>query len=1061
MAPSNTPSLFVETRLDLDEAFPGSTIELDISSSTSTNASFRSSGRRALPNVSSYEHEDAFASRRLASDSSIFFRRAQRSPRAFLWRIIDERNVLEIQTIDLSQDRAVQSDASLTLRLRFPNSIRPYGVAFADPEDRDALAAFVLTTPGDLYTLNLKREMFVKPVATETSAMEWCKLFQPTAFSFRTPYKLFAVSTLELVVSLHDGSLMRLVRKPGDDGSNWRDTFFQHGGGFWGLGGLIPFQGHNTVRFDGLDLEATTSAELLLSPDGKHFITVGLDHMLRTWNIITGKIGVEIDLLGNSVEVEKKTAQYLIDPSQTQIMQLVDMSNNDGILYYVVAFSTKGQQFKVWGILDGDAGAIGVRDMCDEVCLMPPLDDLMDASVWTMEEFHVNPGNHWRETELWLRARSGPMSKVYTLKFDLFASTNDLQQTWQNNWVSVDPSGSSISSLNELVPFVPEAGAISTTPTESAAEQWIDFLFYPGRFSKETLATALNVWNSKMTALANRANNRQSSGRPVKQQIVDAVLSAASSQRQTSHLNDFYQQEAAISAAWRSFYELVRDLQKRKTEHISFVYDRAEGVPWLISADSVSPIRECSDIEVMRFNSNLLTKATSLPPSHPLLRVIGDSTDRHAATLLHAARQFRQNLPKYLHSTLKAAVAVEVLEEPSESIIDRLQAFDSRTSICTLVSDDDYAKLTEILQELGGYEELDNTMFMAVIDKLGEQIQGSGGRLSICRYGAKELITGTRETIRTAMETLLDLLVLVVFLALELEPSDLSPQFNAEDLFVELVAQLRDHLLLEWMSSTMRSTPSSSSSSRRRGSAARESRPSLFASSSPTASALEGESHSAHTVMESIFIGDWSAIAASTDEPRSRLLTYWCRAWTYGPDLGRNYDEIAAHVLSHLVRYGDVQLATDFEKFVLTTPWAGYVKGRLAVLRGEYDKAALLFTRSSFGLGKFGNPPILDVTLTNFKPSATLTCTLGIVHDSWTKKSAHTSPLDSCHTINTSSRSLTRSRHIHTSSRSPIWLSNQSALQRKRYQTIRKLTSCTASSLHASQHNVSTKHTQP
>lgn len=208
MADTPVPCLYQETRLNLDSAT--SAVPLP-THSASTSVS-------RPPPEPTIEAEDEFARRYLATEASIHFRRKNKYPRSFLWRILNERRLLELQSVDLIQDRYNKGEAVLTLALNFPHPIQPFGIAFADPEQRDALNVFVLTIANELYTLTIHKDFFVRPSAVEPGVGNWCKIFAPSAFSFRFPYRLVATSAHELVLSLHDGGLLRLTRKPGDDG---------------------------------------------------------------------------------------------------------------------------------------------------------------------------------------------------------------------------------------------------------------------------------------------------------------------------------------------------------------------------------------------------------------------------------------------------------------------------------------------------------------------------------------------------------------------------------------------------------------------------------------------------------------------------------------------------------------------------------------------------------------------------------------------------------------------------------------------------------------------------
>jgi nuclear pore complex protein Nup160 len=164
--------------------------------------------------------ETEFSKKYLASSASIYCRKHQKGPRNFLWRILDDESTLSIQSIDISRE-AQEVEAPYTLHLVFPDAIKPSGVVFADSEEHEPLTVFALTKKtNDLYTITLRPEFFVNPTATEGNTRDWCHTFQPAAFIYRYPHRLAALGPADLLVSLHDGGLLRLVKKPTDDGAH-------------------------------------------------------------------------------------------------------------------------------------------------------------------------------------------------------------------------------------------------------------------------------------------------------------------------------------------------------------------------------------------------------------------------------------------------------------------------------------------------------------------------------------------------------------------------------------------------------------------------------------------------------------------------------------------------------------------------------------------------------------------------------------------------------------------------------------------------------------------------
>lgn len=162
--------------------------------------------------------ESTFAREHLATDASVYFRPDGRYPRSFLWRLLDDRKALEIQSVDLSEDVKEKTEALLTLVLRFPAAIRPFCIGFADSEDKDAIDIFAITTTNELWTLTLLKDYFVRLKSTEDMPPGWCKSAQLSLLMSSKSYRLFVSTSRELFASLEDGGVVRLIRQAGDDG---------------------------------------------------------------------------------------------------------------------------------------------------------------------------------------------------------------------------------------------------------------------------------------------------------------------------------------------------------------------------------------------------------------------------------------------------------------------------------------------------------------------------------------------------------------------------------------------------------------------------------------------------------------------------------------------------------------------------------------------------------------------------------------------------------------------------------------------------------------------------
>jgi DNA repair protein RAD51/nuclear pore complex protein Nup160 len=939
MATGGGACLYQEARLNIEPAFPGSTISLTLPALVASTFGARTQPKRTIITEQySGQDEDAFARRHLASDGGLFFRRHHQYPRSFLWRILDNRKVLEIQSVDLEQDATHDVEANLTLLLQFTAPIRPFCVAFAEPDDRDVLTVFAITSANEFYTITLHREFFMKPAASELDIDDWCKRSTLNALTFRLPYRLVARSSDELLITLDNGGILYLTKKNKED-VIWDEAIYQQESWLGSLRGILTLKGPQTVQFETTELYSSAAAAVAFSPDPdrEHIITVCLDHKLRAWNRSTGKPGMQKDILGESERPNDRTAHYLINPSQSQLMQIVNTPGRAGDgTYHVVTYSPKQHQFKFWAVRDADAAEQGIYDAQPEFNFVPPVDTLMNTSVWTLEEFFLIPGSGWKGTQLWLRARSGPSCRVYSLKFNLFDDAKTLAATWEKDWVSVDSGPLSIEGLrqNPSNPGEWDPEAIDLFEVD-LTQKWLEFLFFPERFTPATLEAALVVYRKGLE----RGQNAQSASRgSLKERICGAVGTFATlEQGGDVERTDF---ERSLAAQWQAYYGLVKDLHKRRAEYLSLAYDDEREMPWIVLSDHLSAVRECAVSEVIALNASTLSSVKTLPA--PLRKMLDQKPNRkldktlEVSRLLIAAASFRKNLPTTFQSQLQREVNSELLQSRSLSIVDRMELMEQNSDLSRQVSDEDVVTLVE---ELGmDMKDVRNDTFLGAMEILGEEEKGRAPRnKQIARFGLHALVRVSQETLEARYNILLDLLVLILFMQFE---EDLADDFDPSLLFAEIIDGLKDCTLLRWLAGIVWSNPtttgpSSENSMKQLDDASRKSR-----KSSTTQTVLEG------------LLGHRSFELAFPNTLKTNLLTYWSRVWLAQIFKGMSYEAALEDVMGILLMQKEYLLASQFSKFMSDDNWATYLKGRMHLALGENALASICFQKAAFNLGK-------------------------------------------------------------------------------------------------------------
>lgn len=929
------PCLYQEVRLSPGPASPSSVLHID------TQSSSRSASRKRPFDEIGAIDEESYARKNLASEASVFFRHKGKLPRSFLWRVLDGRQLLQLQSVDLMQERkSATNDSVLSYHIAFPAPISPGGVAFADAEETDALDVFVLTTGNELYTITLKKDLLTQRSAPKDFDSSTCvRKHILSSLSFRRPYRFVAVSGLELLISLHDGGLMRLERRSHERGGEWKETYFSEGGWSGTLRGLIPLKRHQTIRYGELELEPAAAAVMAKSLDGGYIWTVGLDHTLTAWDAGTGKVAARCDLLGEKQDLEgqKRQLQYAIPAEQGSLLRVIPFPSRGrstalakmhaGNSYYLLVYSPKERTFKLYNVTTTTEPtrdeAPDMRDVLNGGRLSLPFDELLDTNLWRLEEFHINPGELWENTQIWARVRSGPTCKVFTLNFDLFDETgginDDLQRIWETGWSVVDPGPLSPDRLREAA----DCPVLHTNSTTTLTEEWLEYLLYPGRFAEACLETALSSYRKRRKLPSSSGKGLGSAKQSLKERLSTSVSSRIMFHRLPNDTPDYNRYHADLQAQWSGLHSILLDLHNQRSEFLSLALDHETGLAWSVHADLVAPVRSNDRLELLDLNADFEVDPGEVGDVEFFEdRIYQSEDDRNSAILIAAARQFTFSLPvEFMQTFRKDAIQETVDVQNNSQKLNNADAFFEKTDVGAEVTEMACQALESALEPLNGVQGIDNNVFLAVLLLLDDDASGgpkTGSGYELNRYGGKLTITAAQQFIQQTESVLVNLLALVAFLKGDYEAEDLDPGFDPVRLYDAIMPRLKQIELRHWLA---------------RNVCFEESHGELILT----------------TVFEYLFIGDWKAPALQ-DLTFPERLTQWSRQWAFA-ELKHGF---ADNVFAVLLRSGFYDLATDFTQFLQSSPWTTYLQARLQLAVGEYELAAIGFHNAAEGLARPG-----------------------------------------------------------------------------------------------------------
>lgn len=964
LTPSTSLTLFKEISLGNAVVSNLTTVQIEVPQTASGASTFTSLGRNSrsrrrvltsLP-TTTFKDEEEYSKNTLVTSSSIYFSEGNKYPRSIQWRILRDRTVLELRSADLNKRDGETREASVVLQLIFPSPLRKGCVALTDAEYSDFINVFVVTKELDLLTFTLARDFFCYAAASEGDIGNWCKVFRPASFHISQPHRLIAEKPEQVVVSLCDGRLLNLTRVSGADGSLWRES--AHGQGKWAamLGGLVRWQGNNTVKYDGESLDAETATSLALSPDGKHVYAVCLNHTFKVWSFERDRSVFATDLAGQERDIQE-TPKLELDPgalNRIQIFKAVD--GLDGEEYYIMTYSPQDLgQFKIWAIRDPNEGAHGVRDLFPEYALRAPDPDPSPESkdIWTVVDFRVTPGGP-EGMKIWVLLKSNSQHRLYSLPFSL----ENLTQIWKGSW-----SMTASETIDRFRPF----DYLDTEP-KVVTELWLDVIFSPGRYPATVIATALSMYCS-----AKRITAKADPKLSFRNRLAAIVTSHVPLHRSDDGGMDLKRHCEDINQEWLIFWQDIRDLNNTRWKVQSLAYDEMGDIPWIVFTDGFAAVRDCSRLEKLAHNSPTADPEDEGEEAKPSIESLSRELDgtyqepygpEQLADLAHvvqAAAAFRKAFGCPLKRTYNAILVAELWQDSLYSVPARMASLHERFNFDEEIGVAEAADLDDGLNtRLGGYWGLYTTDFLAIINELPQVMVAEVSGLICTKLGLKVLLDGAFEMINLHERILIDLLVLVVFIHVESEREQTPlPDFDAAKIYLLLLEELRKYQLMQWLGRNVRAQKNNLPEDLGgRILAARENR-------------REKGTHSFqmvfNTVLEDLFVVDVKPQSCTHQSQRTALthsildILKWI---TGGNEPAITLDIVLVHIQCNLLANDNLDLASDFLQYQPSTAWATYIKGRLYLTKGEYEQAALHFKKAAFKICKVYDVQFHSIPLT-------------------------------------------------------------------------------------------------
>jgi nuclear pore complex protein Nup160 len=635
--------------------------------------------------------------------------------------------------------------------------------------------------------------------------------------------------------------------------------------------------------------------------DASFLFTVCLDHRLRIWNLKSGQILGAVDLL-NADREPNESGKWRLDPTQTNLIRIVNQTEGKGLC---VTYSPVGcGEFKFWKLESDDDHSVDVNDLYPDIRLIPT--PPLGSDVWTLADFCVTDRNGGRGFQLWILWKNNIAYRVQELSF----SVDELPEVWRNTWRSVYSSTS--------IPSAPVSG-----PSDSvdASERWLELILSPGRFPQTTLEAALSAYEQAIGDVENKALR---SGQSIAESICTAIASTSSLTKTSSGALDYERFRASSEAQWRKFYRILIEIDKPRGEALALAYEPKSEMAWVVCADSISAIRECSKLEQIWHNPQV----------------------RHAepsglSSLIITGQSFVEGFSDSMLQICQSVLRAELFEETSKTDQERIQFFSDKAGFWRQISDEDCAQVTDVLG--ANFNIVTSTVYQQMLATCNETWSPRRPtEYPLTEIGRRIIVKATDDVAGLQWNVCFSQLILLVHMEFEFDrPEDaLHNRVNIGAVYRSLLQALGRLELVRWLANVRLPTPLSKAD-----------RSHSMSGSSPVVVKRPSEEYKLSTALEEsighlLGISDiGSAHSLGIPSVITKIVTNLC-APASDVELQPRYIQCALLVRDR------ADLALELAPFSDQDPFSIYIQGRVSLALHDYARAAMYFKKAAYGMSK-------------------------------------------------------------------------------------------------------------
>lgn len=606
-----------------------------------------------------------------------------------------------------------------------------------------------------------------------------------------------------------------------------------------------------------------------------------------------------MDLL-NAPRDPQESGKWQLDASQTNLIRIVGSTEGKRLC---VTYSPVGAgEFKFWRVKSDNENLVEVDDLYpdDQLIPTPPL----GSDVWTLADFSVAERSASTGYRMWILWKNNMAYRVQGLTF----LAEELPDAWQN-WRSVFSDTA-----------IPTAQLSSSSEPTDPTEKWLQLIFTPGRFPKTTIQTAISTYEG---AIGRRASSSRS-GQDLAEAVCSAIASTSILNKTSSGDMDHEQFRTSSEMQWRKFYRILLELDKPRGEALALSCESESGMPWVVCADNISAIRECSELESICYNPHLKFDGSTEAPTL-------------VSTGLNFVDGFSDSMLQVCHSVLRP----EMFEETTKTDQDRLQYVSDKAGFWRQISDEDCAQVADALGQ--NFSLVTTRLYDRVLATFNEIWDSPHPtELPLTEFGRKIVVRAVQDMAELQWNVCFSQLILLVYMEFDFErPEDaLHHSVEVGVVYRNLLVIMKRLELLRWLANTQMSMPLLKSD-----------KSFSMSSSSPAAPKRQVDEYRIITALE----GNVGHLLGLPDLQSTALDTLPSIITNIVADLCAPASDVELqpqYIQCGLLVRDRADLAAELTPFCDRDPFSTYVQGRVQLALKDYTSAATYFKKAAYGMSK-------------------------------------------------------------------------------------------------------------